>query len=364
MPLFHRGDELLGELYGLAEPGLFAFGQQQGLGLPQLRKGLVVFSQADRDGGHIAELRLAEGVAREAVVQHGLAGGVSDLAAFAAHGHGNELEAIPLGGGGETVSGSGGEPGFQACGPGVKPYQLIGVGQTEGPIPHGIHPDGGEMGDVRMASQKLPGHEGDVVGAGAVARGIGPVVQTGAVDKVGVVHSQLPGPCVHPVHKGRLTAGQVLRHGTGAVIGGGDGNGFEHFRDGHLLSGLQKDLAAALCGCCLRGGDGILIAQGTGVNGLHNEQHGHDLGDAGGGQGLMGILFVKHRAGGHVHQYGAFGVYLQAFRPGPWGGGQCQKNGANKRQQSFHPHSLHPQLCNSLWGKPIMYSYNSITKLV
>ena len=63
------------------------------------------------------------------------------------------------------------------------------------------------MGDVRMASQELPGHEGDVVGAGAVPGGLRAVVQTGAVHKVGVLHAKLPGPLVHSVHKGSLAAG-------------------------------------------------------------------------------------------------------------------------------------------------------------
>ena len=61
--------------------------------------------------------------------------------------------------------------------------------------------------DVRVLAQQLPGHEGDVVGAGPVPVRFGAVVQTGAVDEMGVLHAQLLCPLVHPVHKGPLAAG-------------------------------------------------------------------------------------------------------------------------------------------------------------
>ena len=217
------------------------------------------------------------------------------------HGHGDEPQALPLGAGGETVAGGGGKPGFQACGPGVKPNQLIGIGKAEGPVPHGVHPDGGVFLNVRVLAQQLPGHKGNVVGAGFVAFGIGAVVQPCAVDKVSVLHAQFLGPGVHPVHEGAFTAGEVLGHGAGAVVGGGHGDGFEHFADGHLLPGFQINLAAPLGRRGLGGGDNIVVVDAPGVDGLHNQQHGHHLGDAGGGQGLVGVLFIEHCAGGYVH---------------------------------------------------------------
>ena len=152
-----------------------------------------------------------------------------------------------------------------------------------------------------MIFQQLPGHQCNVIGAGAVIGCLRAVVQAGAVDKMGVRHAQLRRPLIHLFHKSAFAPGQQLRHGAGAVVGGGHGNGFEHLTDGHLLPGFQINLAAPLGRRGLGGGDNIVVVDAPGVDGLHNQQHGHHLGDAGGGQGLVGVLFIEHCAGSYVH---------------------------------------------------------------
>ena len=189
------------------------------------------------------------------------------------HHHGDELHAIPLRRGGQAVQGRVGKPGFQPRGPLVVKDQPVGVGQLEGAVPQGVHPDGGVFPDGGMVQNQLPAHPGDVVGTGQVARG----GQPGAVDKGGVIHAQLPGPLVHPLHKGVLAARDVLGQGHGAVVGGHHCHRLYHVSDGHLLVFLQPDLAAPHGNGVGGGGDHIIPAQAARVDGLHHQQQGHHL---------------------------------------------------------------------------------------
>ena len=136
---------------------------------------------------------------------------------------------------------------------------------------------------------------------------------------MGVVHPQLPSPAVHLLHESPLTSRQVLRHGAGAVVGRGHGNGLEHIPCRHGLTHLQVDLTAALGGGGLRGGNGVIQGKLPGIHRLHNEQHGHDLGNAGGGQLFVGITFIQHRSRSCVHENGALSRYLQPCCPGRMG---------------------------------------------
>ena len=109
------------------------------------------------------------------------------------------------------------------------------------------------------------------------------IVKTGAVDEMGVIHTQLLGTLIHFFHKAGFTAGNMLRHCAGAIVGRADGDGFYHIRYGHGFADLQVNLTAALgCGS-FRGGNGVVPADLAAVNGFHNEKHGHHLGDAGRG---------------------------------------------------------------------------------
>ena len=226
------------------------------------------------------------------MIQHGFAGLKTDLGAFRPHDHGDQPQPLPLGRSGQAVACPGGKAGFQPRGPIVKPDQLIGIGQAKGPVPDGVHPYCGEFLNIRVVFQQLPGHPGDIHGGGAVLPGFLAVIQTGAVDEVGVFHSQLLGPPVHLLDEGLLGTGDVLSQRTGAVIGRGHRHGFEHIRHGHGLAHLQIDLTAPFGGSGLGGGDGILPSDLPGVNGLHHQQHGHHLGDTGRSQRLVGILRV------------------------------------------------------------------------
>ena len=89
-----------------------------------------------------------------------------------------------------------------------------------------------------MIFQQLPGHKGNIVGGGFVIFGILAVVKAGAVDEIGIVHTQLLGFSVHHLHKSRLAAGDMLGHSAGAIVGRRNGNGFDHIGNGHTLPHL------------------------------------------------------------------------------------------------------------------------------
>ena len=83
--------------------------------------------------------------AQEHTVPAGDAAALQSTIASAAAG-----DTIPLGGGGKTISGAGGKPGFQSCGAGVETYQLVGIGQTEAAPANRVHPNGGIFLNIGM----------------------------------------------------------------------------------------------------------------------------------------------------------------------------------------------------------------------
>ena len=161
-----------------------------------------------------------------------------------------------------------------------------------------------------MVQDELPAHEGDVVGAGDVARGR----EAGGVDEGGVVHAQLRRPLVHPGHEGVGTAGQVLGQGHGAVVGRDHAHRLEHILHRELFILLQPDLTAPHGAGVGAGGDQVVVGQSAGVDGLHGQEDGHDLGDAGGLQLLVLVDGVEHFPGGLLHQEAGLALHRKLRR--------------------------------------------------
>ena len=226
----------------------------------------------------LPEGRCVEGKIGKAVVQQTLTGSETVLAGFRAHHHSNKLHSLPPGRSGQTVSRAGSEPSFQPRASGIKTHHLIGIGKTKCPIPDSVHPDGGVFFNIRVVFQQLPAHDCNIIGGGSVFVGCRVVIQAGAVDKIRVIHSQFPGPGIHQLYKSTFRACQMLCHGAGAIVGRRNCNGLDHIGDRHGLSHLQIYLAAALGRSRLRSRNRVLPADLPGVNGLHNQQHGHHFG--------------------------------------------------------------------------------------
>ena len=202
--------------------------------------------------------------------------------------HGNVLHAVALGAGGDTDARLAGGAGFQPRDAAVAFEQLVGVGEAEAAVAHGVHPDGGVVADARMG-QQCAGHARDVARRRVVA---GIVGQPRAVEKLRVFHAQFFRAVVHALGERLLGTGDVLCHGDGAVIGGVDGDALEHLVDAHLLALLEPDLAAAHGAGVGAGGHDIARGKLAAVELLHDEQQRHDLRHAGGGQVLVGIFLI------------------------------------------------------------------------
>ena len=219
LPLLDRGGHLLGELHGALCRGGEGFIDQHGRIRLQNGRDTLPRAEADRHSAdRFLRLRRDEGVIRKAVIEQRLGGLKAVGAGIAVQHHGDELHAAALGGGGQAVPGGGGVARFQPRRAVVKADELVGVGQSELAVSHGVHPDRRVFFNFFMLEQ-LPRHERDVIGGGQVLRRIRLVVQTRAVDKVCVGHAKLRRALVHHLHEGALAAGDVLRQRRGAVVG-------------------------------------------------------------------------------------------------------------------------------------------------
>ena len=161
--------------------------------------------------------------------------------------------------------------------------------------------------------------------------------QAGAVEKVGVGHAQLGRTLVHAGDEGLLAARQMLRQGHGGVVGGDHSDTLQQLPHGELLPLLQIDLRAAHARGVGGDGDRLIPADQAGVQGLEQQQQGHDLGDAGGLVLGVGVFFIEDDAGVPLHEQGGVGGQLA----GEGGGGGVDgggEQGCGKQQdaKAFH----------------------------
>ena len=217
---------------------------------------------------------------------------------------------------------------------------LVCIGQGKSAIPYGILPKGGISFYPAVAHQ-FPRHQGNVIGRGQMPLG----VKAATVDELGVLHSKLLRPVVHPGYKDLLAACHGFGQRNGTVVGRGQHHAFEKLLYRHLLPFLQPHLAAAHGAGVSRCGDHIGQRQLPSIDGLGRQQQCHHLGDTGRRHGPMGILFVQHRAI-RMHQQRrrrGKGQRLRRRRlQRHTGQGQQNKQTQNKTDQAFHgyPSSL------------------------
>ena len=254
----------------------------------------------------------------------------------------DQLDAVALGRSRQTVPCSGGVAGFQAGRTLVEADEFVGVRQTEAAAAHGVHPDRRVLFD-RLVLQKLTGDHGQIVRRGQVLRGVCRVVQPGAVDKMRVRQAELGGALVHPLDKGRLAAGNVLRQRRGAVIGRADDHGLEHFVHAHLFARLQIDLAASLARRGVGGDDHVVPADAAGVQRLHHQKQGHDLRHRRRAQPFVRVFLIEHRAGRRVDQNGG---RRRNLRSGRRYGGQADEQQRQRQQpgKASFPHNISPSI--------------------
>ena len=117
--------------------------------------------------------------------------------------------------------------------------------------------------------------------------------QAGAVDEVGVLHAQLTGAVVHLLHEQLRHPRHMLRQRHRRVVAGGYAHRLQQIVHRHLLTLRQKHLTATHPGGVSTDRHHVVLRDAAAVDGLHGQQHRHDLGDAGGRQRVMLVLGVK-----------------------------------------------------------------------
>ena len=158
-----------------------------------------------------------------------------------------------------------------------------------------------------MLQNQLAAHEGDVIGRGDVPLRR----QPRGVEKAGVRHAQLLGAVIHLLHEQLRDARHFLRQRHGGVVAAGNAHGFQKLLHGDLLPFGQIHLAAAHGRGVGADGDHVLVVQLSPLDGLHGQQQGHDLGDAGRLQLLVLVLREKHLSRFLLHEQRGLGLHRQ-----------------------------------------------------
>ena len=136
-----------------------------------------------------------------------------------------------------------------------------------------------------------PGH---VQGGGVVVL----IPQAVGVGEMGPRHPQIPGPLVHPAHKGLHVPGAVGGQGHRRVVARVEEEAVEQGLQGDLLPRLEVERGPLDARPLLLDGDGL----GQVIQVFRRHQGGHQLGDAGDGPLLVLILGIEDAAGVRVQQ--------------------------------------------------------------
>ena len=161
------------------------------------------------------------------------------------------------------------------------------------------------------------------------------VVQAMGVGEVGVLHAQLLGLGVHPLHKGLGAARNCLGQDVTGLVGGGEQVAVEQLLHSEDLPSLNGGIgvgAALGQGYRLLGGGNLIIqAELASLNGLQHHQGGHDLGDGGGVNALIAVLLIEYLAVVAVYQDGRVAVGLGIIQ-GHGRDGEGQGQGRSQQQ--------------------------------
>ena len=179
---------------------------------------------------------------------------------------------------------------------------------------------GSDDGAEQVVFQRRGHEQGDVVGGGVVVL----VVEAVGVGEVGALAAQLPGFPVHVGHKLLHAAVHRLGQSLGRVVGGGEEEAVEQFLHRQLFPGFQVGaglVREGFPGGQLADGDHGVLCQLARLQGLHHQQGGHHLGDAGGVGIVVGVHIVQYLAVVGVHQHRVAALELRCLQGG---GGQAQ----------------------------------------
>ena len=128
--------------------------------------------------------------------------------------------------------------------------------------------------------------------------------ETVRIDKVTVAHAQIAGLGVHHVDERGHGAAHIFGHGRAGVVAGRNSHARKELVKRNLLVLVEAHARAAGAGRIAADRSGIVNAGQAGVDLIHGKKHGHDLGQRGRGNALVGILLKQYGVAVKVVQNG------------------------------------------------------------
>ena len=152
--------------------------------------------------------------------------------------------------------------------------------------------------DLRVFCDQLPGHNRNI----SCTCHMPLRVQAITIDKRRICHPQPICPFVHPPDKFLFTAAYVFCHCHAGIICACHGNTLQHRVHRLRLPGFQKYLRSSH-GCRIfRGRHFVLKLDAPSLQGIEDQQHGHNLCHTCRRPRRVCILLVNHRPCGSFHQ--------------------------------------------------------------
>ena len=154
-----------------------------------------------------------------------------------------------------------------------------------------LHPDGSVIVNPGIAVNQFPAHNSHISSAGYMGGGIR---QPAAVLKIGAGHSKPLRALVHHPHELRFASRYIFRHSHRGIISGSYYDAFNQRFYGLNLSLLQKYLGSSHGFGVGAGYNGIRHLNFPALQGIKNQDQGHDLGNAGRTSFFISVVFINY----------------------------------------------------------------------
>ena len=162
----------------------------------------------------------------------------------------------------------------------------------------------------------------------------------GRVDKIGIRHPEQLRLVVHVTRKRGLGSGDMLGQSHAGIVPRLYDQSLEQILDRHLLANFDKHFRAFHTPGFFADSNHFIQRNVTIGNRLVDQISGHQLGNTGGLDMLVRILFRKHPARIEINQKIAGGVELRRIRyglgSGPTGTGKQCSQDCNKKRDYLH----------------------------
>ena len=249
--------------------------------------------------------------------------------------HHNKAAAVLFGADRKTAAGGGAGAGFHTVHTGVIVTAQKFIGIVIGTSLKGNTPQRCIFQNIGMIFHKGRSQNCHGTGRHVMARHI----HSGTVGiEVMSVHPEIRGGLIHPGHKSRFGAADVIPHGGAGTAGRRQEDQFQHRIYGILLTLVQRHIGIAAGishgGTVSGNGHHGIIGNPSGVNILKNHISGHQFGQTGRSPPCIGVLFIIKGAGITVQHNGGGGVDTGS-RGADAGGAHTDKDREQQKKTTF-----------------------------